>query len=233
MNRYWGSIAPRSARLMLLATISSLACARGQRLEGSIPSSVSVIQPCATRIVVRNASRMPHVLSWVEPTYAKLVRKQIPAPRDTLIPFVAIVERIPNGAIVSIDDVISRHEQSAMACVAPLPLHVPDSLPEDYGQRNALLSDEPGARFPGILFLAFERSTSREQRDSIVLSERLEIVGGVRINDEGTGFWAVWTPDDATAANARALAARLSQIPGVRSARAIGMQVIRINPVDR
>lgn len=89
---------------------------------------------------------------------------------------------------------------------------------------NALIpSHRAGIEFPGLVILSFKSTTSRELRDSIVLSERLELVGGVRIGESGLGIWAFWIPDDSAATNARALMHRLSSVPGIGNVSLAGL----------
>ena len=117
------------------------------------------------------------------------------------------------------------HARSSVPCVGPLPANAPDSIPDDYSHLNATIpSLIPGMRYPGIVMLSFNTNVTPAQRDSIVFAERLELVGGARIGWKGYGIWAFWIQDDSVASNARALAARLNQMPAIRSAMLTGLR---------
>ena len=210
----------RSAAVIVLA-----ACASGAGFAASRQSVVTVVQPCATRVIVRNASYAAHELSWRDPQSGTLVQRRVPPRPDTIRPHVALVERVPSGAELSIDGRPSTHSRSAAACVTRLPANTPDSIPDDYGMLNALLpSRTAGIRFRGLVVLSFRPTTTAAQRDSIVFAERLEMVGGIRIGDRGIGIWAFWVPDDRDATRSLALAERLRAIPGVGNATQIGFR---------
>lgn len=200
------------------------ASASGSGTVASAQSGVTLLEPCATRIIVRNASALEHELSWRDPASGARVQHRAPPRTDTRFPYVALVVRIPAGEEISIDGRPAQYLRSTTPCVAPLPANAPDSLPADYGLHNALLpSFTAGVRFPGIVILSFATTTTPAQRDSIVLGERLELVGGYRIGYEGFGLWAFWIPDDREATNARALADRLGALAGIRSAGLTGL----------
>lgn len=206
-------------------TIAALALGCVNRPNATVPNEMmpALLQPCATRVIVRNSTARAHVLSWVDPSSGAPDSARIPARPNDLSEYVSVVVRVPPEVRLSLNGAVTASARASNPCVTPLPQHAPDSLPADYGTHNALTSGDPGARFPGIVILSFERGTSRAWRDSVVLSRKLELVGGSRVGNDGLGIWAFWIPDDRTAAHARALASDLARIPGVRSASLTGL----------
>lgn len=186
---------------------------------------ITVIEPCATRVLVRNAAALAHQVEWTDPASGERVVHRVPAHTRQPFSHITLALRIPSDVALSIDGRPSTHTRSVTPCVRPLPANAPDSIPDDYGHLSASFTElHPGMRFPGVVMLSFNPDVTRAQRDSLVLTERLELVGGARVGWRGYGIWAFWVPDDHVATNARALAARLNAMPAIRRASLNGLR---------
>lgn len=208
-----------------LIALLLVACVGNARATALAQSGIRVLEPCASRVIVRNASPAEHYIKWVDPASGERVVHRVPPHARQPFSYSALALRIPPGVALEIDGRVSTHARSSVPCVRPLPANAPDSIPDDYSHLNATIpSLIPGMRFPGIVMLSFNTNVTPAQRDSIVFAERLELVGGARIGSKGYGIWAFWIPDDSVASNARALAARLNQMPAIRSAMLNGLR---------